>query len=43
LCRYSPAPSSGFIALYLALQLCQKVAVYGMSLEAGGLYSCESS
>jgi len=29
-----PAPSSGFIALYLALQLCQKVAVYGMSLEA---------
>jgi hypothetical protein len=28
------APSSGFIALYLAMQLCQKVAVYGMSLEA---------
>lgn len=29
-----PAPSSGFIALYLALQLCRRTAAYGMSLEA---------
>jgi len=31
------APSSGFIALYLAMQLCQKVAVYGRAVQVDSI------
>jgi hypothetical protein len=28
------APSSGFIGIYFLLQVCEKIAVYGMSMES---------
>mmetsp|Transcript_832 Transcript_832/g.1750 ORF Transcript_832/g.1750 Transcript_832/m.1750 type:complete len:535 (-) Transcript_832:314-1918(-) len=31
------APSSGFIALYFALQVCDRIAVYGLSMESSRL------